>query len=312
MTLKVTIVGVGLIGGSFSLALQAVGADIEFTGCGRNEDSLLRAVDLGIVTRYSTSVTEAVAGSDLVFLATPVGAMEAVLAEVAQVASPETIITDAGSCKQSIIGAARRQLSHMENFVAGHPIAGTEHSGVEAGFATLYRDRRVILTPQSDTSAQAIETVRQLWIQTGAQVEEMSAERHDKVFAATSHLPHLLAFSLVETLYRMEQREELLRYAAGGFSDFTRIASSDPVMWRDVCLHNSEAVLESMANLREGMDALVDAINAGDGKRIEGLFKIAKDTRDTRILAKPQQTNPQQNEVSEGGPEPEPSPEKPQ
>ncbi len=292
MTQKITIIGVGLIGGSFSLALQEAGVDAEFIGCGRNEATLRRARERGIVSRYSTSVKEAVADTDLVFLATPVGAMEAVLAELADAVPAHAIITDAGSCKQSVIQAARRQLTLMDRFVPAHPIAGTEHSGVEAGFAALYRNRRVILTPEPDTDQSACDTVQELWLKTGALVEVMSAGRHDKVFAATSHLPHLLAFSLVETLYRMEQKEELLRYAAGGFSDFTRIASSDPVMWRDICLHNSDAVLESITSLREGMDSLVEAIVAEDGKRIEAFFKIAKETRDNKVLNKASQDSP--------------------
>lgn len=285
MTQQITIIGVGLIGGSFALALRESGLDAEFVGCGRSEQTLKHACELGIVDRYSVSVKEAVSGSDVVMLAMPVGAMDPIMAELSDAVAASTVVTDAGSVKQSVIASARKHLVHFQQFVPAHPIAGTEHSGVEAGFASLYNNKRVILTPQPETSAEALEQVQVLWEMTGAKLESMTADRHDKVFAATSHLPHLLAFSLVETLYRMEQKDELLRYAAGGFSDFTRIASSDPVMWRDICLHNKDAVLGSIESLQKGLDTLVGYIEKKDGHSIEQIFQIAKDTRDNKIVA---------------------------
>ena len=171
-----------------------------------------------------------------------------------------------------------------QQFVPAHPIAGTEHSGVEAGFATLFQGKRLILTPLPDTSPDAIETVKNLWSMTGSNIETMDPVRHDQVFAATSHLPHILAFTLVETLYRMEENEHLLKYASGGFSDFTRIASSDPVMWRDICLHNSESLLAAVDGLQDGLNTLIEAIKHQDGEKIQHLFQIAKDTRDHKIL----------------------------
>lgn len=284
MTQKIAIIGTGLIGGSFALALRETGQDIQFSGYGRNEANLRRAVERGIVDRYSTSLAEAVAGCDVVLLASPVGTMAELLKQLGDCVAADTIVTDAGSVKQAVIDGARAGLKSPANFVPAHPIAGTEHSGVEAAFATLYHDRRVIFTPVAETAEEPLEQVKALWRLTGASVETMTPEHHDEVFAATSHLPHALAFCLVETLYRMDQQNELLRYAAGGFSDFTRIASSDPVMWRDVCLHNRPAILKALGRLQEGLDTLVTAIDEMDGDCLHDYFEIAKQTRDTRIL----------------------------
>lgn len=290
---QITVIGVGLIGGSFALALREAGVNCQFVGHGRNEATLIKACELGIIDRYSTSIREAVSGSDVIIVATPVGACDAVFASLAAAIDPDTIVTDAGSVKQSVIEAARKQLPVLENFVPAHPIAGTEHSGVEAGFASLYQGKRLILTPIKETTQHAIDKVSQLWSLAGANIETMDPLRHDQIFAATSHLPHILAFTLVETLYRMEQKDGLLRYAAGGFSDFTRIASSDPVMWRDICLHNSEPLLGAIGGLQDGLETLIEAIKQQDGDKIEQLFKIAKETRDFKILSGTQPQEPE-------------------
>jgi len=274
MIQHITIVGVGLIGGSFALALREAGHDAHIMGVGRNEQSLRRAVER----------SEAVAETDLVLLATPVGAIDTVLQQMAPALKPDTIVTDAGSVKQSVIDSARAHMQHFENFVPAHPIAGTEHSGVEAGFASLYRGKRLILTPVAETSAQAVNTVAGLWQATGAVIENMDPVHHDAVFAATSHLPHMLAFSLVETLYRMDKESPLLHHTGGGFADYTRIASSDPVMWRDVCLYNREALLASLTKFTDGLGTLVAAIEDKDGDSLEQLFTTAKETRDTKVL----------------------------
>lgn len=286
MTNQITIIGVGLIGGSFALALKDAGVDVTIVGYGRNEDHLKRAVSLGIVDQYYLSLSEAVTGSDMVLLAAPVGANVHLLPALADVTDNHCIITDAGSVKQSVVNLARASFSTMENFVPAHPIAGTEHSGVESGFASLYRDKRLIITPVAETAASAIAEVQRLWELTGAIVETMTPSRHDEVFAATSHLPHLLAFTLVETLFKMDQKEEVLKFASGGFSDFTRIASSDPVMWRDICLHNPDSILTAMGALQDGLTNLRDAIQRGDGSAVEDVFRLAKETRDERILDK--------------------------
>jgi prephenate dehydrogenase len=286
MTQQITIIGVGLIGGSFALALKAAGHTAKFVGYGRNEQNLIRAVERGIIDSYSTSLAKAVEGSDLVLVAAPVGANDAIFEQLAGAVTKDCIVTDAGSVKQSVIAAARRHFDSLSNFVPAHPIAGTEHSGVEAGFASLYQGKRLIVTADAETSAEASALVSDLWSQTGAVIETMTPARHDKVFAATSHLPHLLAFSLVETLFRMEQQEELLRYASGGFSDFTRIASSDPVMWKDICLHNSDCILDAVSHLEKGLSELTAAIERKDERAIEHMFRVAKKTRDEKILSK--------------------------
>jgi len=284
MTQNIAILGTGLIGGSFALALREAGLDARFSGYGRSESNLRRACELGIVDRYSTNLPEAVAGCEVVLLASPVGAMRSLLAQLADCIDADTIVTDAGSVKQAVISDARAGLKNISSFVPAHPIAGTEHSGVEAAFASLYIDRRVIFTPVAETAEAPMQRVMELWQQTGASIETMTPERHDEVFAATSHLPHALAFCLVETLHRMDQQNEVLRYAAGGFSDFTRIASSDPVMWRDVCLQNRSAILDALGHLQTGLDVLVEAIDKQDGDKLFDYFEIAKQTRDTRIL----------------------------
>ncbi len=285
---RIAIVGPGLIGGSFALALREAGYAGHITAIGRNRAALQRAVERGIANDFETSIDVAVPRADLVLLAVPVGAMEPLLAQIAAVCRPDTIITDAGSVKQHFIDSALRQMSSIENVVPAHPIAGTEHSGVEAGFAELYRGRRLILTPLSQTSQRALDEVERLWRMTGAVIETMDPLRHDKVFAATSHLPHLLAFSLVESLNRMQQQDEVLRYAAGGFSDFTRIASSDPIMWRDICLHNREAVLGAFDQLQQGLSLLRSAIDTQNADEIERTFAIAKETRDALLaVSKP-------------------------
>ncbi len=281
---QITIIGVGLIGGSFALGLRAAGLDVHIIGAGRSERSLQRAVERGIIDSWSTSLTEAVENSDIVLLATPVGAIDRVMEEIAPALGPATIVTDAGSVKQSVIASAREWMQHFQNFVPAHPIAGTEHSGVEAGFATLYQGKRLILTPVEETSPEAVDVVAELWRATGAKLESMDAAQHDQVFAATSHLPHMLAFSLVETLHRMDQKSPLLHHTGGGFADYTRIASSDPVMWRDVCLYNREALLASLDEFQNGLKVLVDAIDHRDSETLEQLFTTAKETRDTKVL----------------------------
>ena len=284
MTQHITIVGVGLIGGSFALALREAGHKAHFVGVGRNQQSLERAIERGIIDSSQASIADAVADSDLVLLAIPVGAFDAVLQQMASSLRADTIVTDAGSVKQSVISSARERLPYFKNFVPAHPIAGTEHSGVEAGFASLYRGKRLILTPVAETSVKATDTVTQLWQSTGAVVQHMDPVHHDAVFAATSHLPHMLAFSLVETLSRMDNQTPILRHTGGGFADYTRIASSDPVMWRDICLFNREALLMSLDNFKCGLDKLIAAIDEKDGDTLEQLFVTAKQTRDTQVL----------------------------
>lgn len=278
---QLTIIGVGLIGGSLARALREAGAVDEIVGAGRDEAHLQRARALGIIDRYSLDSAEAVRGADMVLLALPVGAMEAVMRAIKPQLSADAVLTDAGSTKGSVIEAARQAFGELPaNFVPGHPIAGTEDSGVEASFAGLYRDHRVILTPTENSSADAVERVRALWQAAGAEVLEMDPEHHDRVLAATSHLPHLLAFSLVDTLAKMDDKQEIFAYAAGGFRDFTRIASSDPNMWRDICVHNEPALLAMLDRFEADLKRLREAIAHDDGDYLLEVFSHAKAARD--------------------------------
>ncbi len=276
-----SIIGVGLIGSSLALALKQAGYVKKVTGYGRNVENLKLGVQLGVLDNYQTTIADAVKDADVVVVAVPLGAMDAVFAELADAISETAVITDVGSAKASVIDCARARLGkNVARFVPGHPIAGTERSGVEAGFATLYQNRKIILTPIAETSADALETVRNMWLACSAEVESMDVQHHDRVLAATSHLPHMLAFSLVSHLSKMSDQDEIFSYAAGGFRDFTRIASSDPVMWRDICLANSEALLELIEGYQRELDSISKAIREHDAEALHDSFKDAKHTRD--------------------------------
>jgi prephenate dehydrogenase len=281
MIKRLCIIGVGLIGGSLARALKAVGACGEVVGYGRNPEALQRALELGVIDRAETDIAAAARGADVIVLGVPVGAMEAVLGELKPHLEPRTILTDVGSTKGSVVEAAKRVFGTLPpRFVPGHPIAGTEQSGVEASFAELYHKRRVILTPDAATDPEALETVRRMWQQAGAEVIEMPVAHHDEVLAATSHLPHLLAFTLVDTLARLEEHDDIFRFAAGGFRDFTRIASSNPQMWHDICLNNRDALLKMVQRFSTELGTLARAIEGGDSEAILATFQRAKSARD--------------------------------
>jgi len=278
---RLCVIGVGLIGGSLARALRAAGVVREIVGCTRHAEHLQRAVDLGVIDRFDTDPATAVEGADLVFVSVPLGAMGAIFAAIGDALADNAVVTDAGSAKAAVVADVRSALGSVpDRFVPGHPIAGTEQSGVEASFAELYQDRRVILTPLPDTDRDAVARVRALWEAAGARVNEMGVEHHDEVLAATSHLPHILAFALVESLARMSEQREIFEYAAGGFRDFTRIASSDPVMWRDICLANGEAILTMIERFDQDIASLADAIRRHDGDRLLAIFQGAKAARD--------------------------------
>ena len=278
---RLCIIGVGLIGGSLARAARQAGTCGEIVGCGRNPAHLERARELGVVDRWATDPAEAVRDADMVVVCVPLGAMAAVFGAIKGALSANAVVTDAGSAKASVVEAALQAFGEAPAFlVPGHPIAGTERSGVEASFAELYEGRRVILTPLEQTDPQAIARVRALWEAAGAKVSTMSVEHHDAVLAATSHLPHVLAYGLVDSLSRWDDRDEIFQYAAGGFRDFTRIASSDPVMWRDICLANRGAVVAALEHYLQDLNGLVEAIRDGDGDRLESVFRHAKGTRD--------------------------------
>jgi prephenate dehydrogenase len=277
----VCIIGTGLIGGSLALAIRQAGFCKEIIGAGRTEATLIKAVELGVIDRYDTSISNAAQDADIVVVCVPLGAMHAVFEQISAAEIENTIITDAGSAKQSVINEAELVFGEkFQNFVPGHPIAGTEQSGVGAAFPELYQNRRVILTPTENTSFDALEKVRAMWQSAGAEVETMSAEHHDLVLAGTSHLPHLLAFGLVDCLNNLEDVDEIFRFAAGGFRDFTRIASSDPVMWRDICLSNRDEVMVMMRRYSAEMEKIYRALEAGDGEKLREIFERAKQARD--------------------------------
>lgn len=280
MIRQLTIIGVGLIGGSLARALKQVGQVGEVVGCSRNQAHLQDAQKLGVIDRFTTDIGAAVQGADMVLLAVPLGAMEDCFRAMVGHLGADTVVTDAGSAKASVVAAAQAAFGELPSgFVPGHPIAGTEQSGVQASFAELYRNRRVILTPLASSSPAALEAVRNMWQATGAFVDEMGVEHHDEVLAATSHLPHLLAYGLVDTLVSMDESEEIFRFAAGGFRDFTRIASSDAVVWRDICLANQTALLAVLERYRADLENLTELVRRGDGEALGALFTRAKAAR---------------------------------
>ena len=255
-----SIIGVGLIGGSLARALRQAKLVGRVTGCNRNEETLKQAMDLNVIDDYSMDVAEAVRYADVVVVGTPLSTSVSLLPKIAEAMSNRTILTDVGSAKGSIVDAARNILGKRINqFVPGHPIAGTEQSGVGASFAELFVKHRVILTPLPENNDAAIRLITEMWQAVGADVINLEVKHHDDVLAATSHLPHMLAYALVDCLAGMEEREEVFKYAAGGFADFTRIASSSPEMWHDICLSNQASLLESVKLFSEHLQTLINS-----------------------------------------------------
>ncbi len=277
---RICVIGVGLIGGSFGLALKRAGCRGEIVGLGRDASRLDEARRLGAIDRAETDPARALAGCELALVAVPLGAFESVLRAITPHLPADCVITDAGSAKQCVIESARRVLGTLPaRFVPGHPIAGAEQSGVAAARADLFSGRRVLLTPTAQTDVQALARARALWAMAGAEVLEMDAVEHDAVLAATSHLPHLLAYALVDCLTEQGARDEVLRYAAGGFRDFTRIAASDAVMWRDICLGNGPAILAALGDYQRTLDALSRAVASQDGTALFDVFTRARAAR---------------------------------
>jgi cyclohexadieny/prephenate dehydrogenase len=267
---KVAFLGIGLIGASLALAMRTQKLAGTITAMSRTAATAEKALALGIVDSASTNAMLAVQGADLVVLAAPVGAYAGLLQQIAPVLERGVILTDVGSVKQSVIEQVMPLLPDHAAFVPGHPIAGTEYSGPEAGFATLFQGRWCLLTPPPSTPPTATTTIQQLWEAVGAKVAVMDAEHHDLVLAITSHIPHLIAYTIVGTGCDLEEtlQGEVMKYSAGGFRDFTRIAASDPTMWRDIFLHNKEAVLEMLGRFTEDLTALQKAIRLGDGDQL--------------------------------------------
>jgi len=285
---KLVVVGVGLIGGSCAAALRRAGAVGEIVGLGRSSESIARALALGVIDRAATDWADALAGADLVLLSMPVGQTRAALDSAAPHLEAHTLVTDAGSTKGDVVAAARAALGRrIGRFVPAHPIAGAEKSGVDAASADLFRGKRVVVTPLAENAPESVARVRAFWESCGARVTEMDPQEHDRVFAAVSHLPHVLAFCLVDALARRENAEMLFGFAASGFRDFTRIAASHPEMWRDICLANREALLAEIARYGSELDRLRELLAAGDGAALESLFRHAREARNAWAVARP-------------------------
>ncbi len=279
---KLVIVGVGLIGGSFALALRKAELVGHIVGIGRSRENLQRARELGVIDEIADDFALALPGADLVLLAMPVGQTGKIMAQISPYLEAGTIVTDAGSTKQDVVAAARSFLvKHLQNFVPGHPIAGAELSGVTAASADLFRDKNLVLTPLDETSAAAVTRVTELWQGCGARVSQMRAGRHDAILAAMSHLPHVLAFTLMNHVCTGagDKPEDLLRFAGSGFRDFTRIAGSSPEMWRDICLANREALLKQIDAYQNELTNLREMLARSDGQALEKFFADARAAR---------------------------------
>ena len=280
MLKKIAIFGVGLIGGSFALALKKAGAVERIVGVGRTAATLARAQELGIIDTASTSVAEALLGADLVLIAAPVAQTEAILASIKPHLQPGTVVTDAGSTKTDVVAAARKALGDkIAQFVPGHPIAGRELNGPDAAIVDLYVGKKVVLAPLPENAARDVERVAQAWQQCGAIIHQLTPEKHDCVFAAVSHLPHLLAYALVDDIAKKPHADLLFQYAASGFRDFTRIAGSSPEMWRDISLANQAALLSELDSYMAQLMQLRSALAAGDGHAIEAVYANAQQAR---------------------------------
>lgn len=278
---RLTILGVGLIGGSWALALKEAGAVGEVVGWGRDAARLGEARALGVIDRVEQDLARAMAGAELAVVATPISVMPELFERLAALPPDDTVVTDVGSVKGEVVRMARAGLgARFARFVPGHPVAGDEKTGAAAARADLFRGHRVVLTPVPETDAGALALVRRLWEAAGAEVVDMDAVRHDRLLAATSHLPHVLAYALVDCLAGGEGGDEILRYAAGGFRDLTRIASSDPVMWRDICLANRGELLAVLDAFEARLRRVRGMIEAGEGDALGELFGRAKAARD--------------------------------
>ncbi len=271
---RVAILGIGLIGSSLARALTEYGVAAHVVCADRSAEACAKAMELGIVERATTDLAEALAGADLVVLATPVGSFAEVGERIGPLLRPGTIVTDVGSVKQAVLRDVGPHMPEGVHLIPGHPVAGTEHSGPEAGFATLFQGRWCIVTPPSGANPEALDKVADMWRRVGSTVEIMDANHHDRVLAITSHLPHLIAYTIVGTASDLEDdtKSEVIKFSAGGFRDFTRIAASDPVMWRDIFINNREAVLEILQRFTEDLTALQRAIRWGEGEVLQDHF----------------------------------------
>ena len=277
---KVVIFGVGLIGGSFSLALRKAGALGEVVGFGRSTATLEQAKHLGILDRIGQDVAQEMCDADIVLLATPVAQMTDIFTRIAPHLGAHTLVSDGGSTKSDVVAAARAHLGNkIGQFIPAHPIAGAEKSGAAAALADLYQGKKVVLTPLPENSKESVARIRKAWEICGAVVSELTPQQHDTVFAAVSHLPHLLSFALVHDLAQRDNRDQLLSFAASGFRDFTRIAASSPEMWRDISLANREALLLEVKRYADELCVVYQALQNNDAAKLEEIFSLAREVR---------------------------------
>lgn len=284
---RIALIGIGLIGSSIARDIkeQSLARDVVIST--RSPETLTRAQELDLGTEYTVSAAEAVNNADLVIVSVPVGASEAVAIQIAPHLKPGAIVTDVGSTKASVIAQMQPHMPENVHFIPGHPLAGTEKSGPDAGFVGLFRDRWCIFTPLPGTDAEALAKLKAFWEALGSRIDEMDAEHHDKVLAIVSHLPHIIAYNIVGTADDLSQvtESEVIKYSASGFRDFTRLAASDPTMWRDVCLHNKDAILEMLARFSEDLAYLQRAIRWGEGDKLFELFTRTRTIRRSIIQA---------------------------
>jgi cyclohexadieny/prephenate dehydrogenase len=285
---RVGLIGIGLIGSSLARALRRDSPETEIIACARRAETLAAVRRLAIADATTHDPEQAAAGADLVVIATPLSAYAEIGERIAPVLKNNAILSDVGSVKQAVIRDLRPHVPAGVHFVPGHPVAGTEHSGPESGFAELFHDRWCILTPPPETAPEPVAAVGRMWESFGTHVVTMSADHHDKVLAMTSHLPHLIAYTIVGTATNLEEslKSEVIEFSASGFRDFTRIAASDPVMWRDIFLNNREAVLEIVQRFTEDLTALQRAIRWGEGDKLQELFTRTRAIRRSIIEAK--------------------------
>ena len=284
---RVALIGLGLIGSSLSHVMRREGLAGHISGYAKSAKTRARAMELRLCDSVHETAPQAVEGADLVILCVPVGACGPVAADIAPKLEPGAILTDVGSVKSAVIRDVSPHVPEGVHFVPGHPIAGTEHSGPDSGFAELFDNRWCVITPLPGSDPEAVETLAAFWRACGSNVDTMTPEHHDMVLAIVSHLPHLIAYNIVSTAAHLEEvtKSEVIKYSAGGFRDFTRIAASDPVMWRDVFLNNKTAVLEMLGRFTEDLTALQRAIRFGDGESLEALFTRSREIRRGIIAA---------------------------
>lgn len=284
---RIALIGIGLIGSSIARVVRREGLAGEIVISTRSAETLARAEELGLGDRYVLDAAEAVKDADLVIVSVPVGASGAVAEQIAPNLKPGAILTDVGSTKASVLAQMEPHIPQGVHFIPGHPIAGTEHSGPDAGFAELFRNRWCILTPLPDTDQAALEKLSAFWTACGSNIDIMPPQHHDMVLAIVSHLPHIIAYNIVGTADDLETvtKSEVIKYSASGFRDFTRLAASDPTMWRDVCLHNRDAILEMLARFSEDLASLQRAIRWGDGDKLFDLFTRTRAIRRSIIEA---------------------------